>query len=105
VEKLDKAISVIESLNGPGTTRQANQPTQPWRHRPESYPQLHGGKWPWRNRLDGRRFGRNRNQQWGSENDKLGSCEAHHVASGPEEDRSVSESEMQKIKAQQKKAA
>jgi len=28
VEKLDKAISVIESLNGPGTTRQANQPTQ-----------------------------------------------------------------------------
>ena len=27
VEKLDKAISVIESLNGTGTSRQANQPT------------------------------------------------------------------------------
>jgi hypothetical protein len=28
VEKLDKAISVIESLNGSGTLRQANQPTR-----------------------------------------------------------------------------
>jgi len=28
VEKLDRAISVIESLNGTGTTRQTNQPTQ-----------------------------------------------------------------------------
>jgi hypothetical protein len=28
VEKLDTAISVIESLNGRGTSRQANQPTQ-----------------------------------------------------------------------------
>ena len=27
-EKLDQAISVIESLNGTGTSRQANQPTQ-----------------------------------------------------------------------------
>jgi hypothetical protein len=28
VEKLDQAISVIESLNGLGTVRQANQPTR-----------------------------------------------------------------------------
>lgn len=28
VEKLDQAISVIESLNGSGTVRQANQPTR-----------------------------------------------------------------------------
>ena len=28
VEKLDTAISVIESLNGSGTVRQANQPTR-----------------------------------------------------------------------------
>jgi hypothetical protein len=28
VEKLDQAISVIESLNGSGTFRQANQPTR-----------------------------------------------------------------------------
>jgi hypothetical protein len=28
VEKLDQAISVIESLNGTGTIRQANQPTR-----------------------------------------------------------------------------
>jgi hypothetical protein len=28
VEKLDQAISVIESLNGSGTLRQANQPTR-----------------------------------------------------------------------------
>jgi len=27
VQKLDKAIAVIESLNGAGTSRQANQPT------------------------------------------------------------------------------
>ncbi len=27
VEKLDQAISVIESLNGSGTVRQANQPS------------------------------------------------------------------------------
>jgi hypothetical protein len=29
VEKLDTAISVIESLNGSGRVRQANQPTNP----------------------------------------------------------------------------
>jgi hypothetical protein len=28
VEKLDQAITVIESLNGSGTSRQANQPTR-----------------------------------------------------------------------------
>jgi phage major head subunit gpT-like protein len=28
VEKLDKAISVIESLNGTGASQQANQPTR-----------------------------------------------------------------------------
>ena len=28
VEKLDQAISVIESLNGSGTVKQANQPTR-----------------------------------------------------------------------------
>ena len=28
IEKLDQAISVIESLNGAGTSRQANQPTR-----------------------------------------------------------------------------
>jgi hypothetical protein len=28
VEKLDQAISVIESLNGPGTSRNGNQPTR-----------------------------------------------------------------------------
>ena len=63
IEKLDQAISVIESLNGAGTSRQANQPTRSVCTIQGHQLQLQGVKWPWRNKLDGRRFGRHRSQQ------------------------------------------
>ena len=56
VESIDQAISVIESLNGSGTSRKQI-------NRPESYRQLHAGKWRKRKGRDGQGLGRNHSQQ------------------------------------------
>ena len=56
VEKLDQAISVIESLNGSGTVRQANQPTRLYRR-------LRGAKWRRRKGRDGQRLETNHSQR------------------------------------------
>jgi len=62
VEKLDKAISLLVSLNGSGTSAKVNQPTGIISAQPESYPPLRAVEWRRRNGRDGRRLGRNRSQ-------------------------------------------
>ena len=65
VEKLDQAISVIESLNGSRIVRHATQPTRVISAEGTA---AHGA----------------------SEDNGAGSREAHHVNGSPEEDRGVS---------------
>jgi hypothetical protein len=78
VEKLDQAISVIESLNGSGATRTANQRTRVI------------------SAASRRKMARAQKARWGegsceiaanSEDNGLGSSEAHHVSSSPQDRR------------------
>jgi hypothetical protein len=85
VEKLDQAISVIESLNGSATTQNADQPTRI----------ISAAS---RRKMAQAQKGKMGKGSWGiaancdSENNGLGSRKAHHVSGSPQEDCSISES-------------
>ena len=90
VESIDQAISVIESLNGSGTFGQTNQPTRII------------------SAASRRKMARAQRARWaraknGSQPVAIakttgsGSCEAHHVRSSPQEDRSVSTRALGKV--------
>ena len=73
VEKLDQAISVIESLNGSGTSRNANQPTR-----------IISGSFATKNGATQRRMGKGPEGIAAGSNDGktngFGSCKAHMSA-------------------------
>ena len=97
VEKLDPAISVIESLNGSGTFRQAVQPTRII------------------SQASRRKMARAQKARWAkarkiaadstSEYNGLGSCEAYMSASARRKIAAFQRARWAKLKAQQKKAA
>ena len=84
VEKLDQAISVIESLNGSGTFRQAVQPTRII------------------SKASRRKMARAQRARWAKARTvgwAIGSCEAYYVSVGPQEDRCVSTCEVGKAES------
>ena len=85
VESIDQAISVIESLNGSGTLGQS-KPTDPNHIEGFTAQDGAGAKGKMGEGSEGIAASGD------SENNGLGSCEAHHVSSSPQEDRGVSES-------------
>ena len=82
VESIDQAISVIESLNGSGTFGRANRPTR-------IISQASRRKMARAQRARWAKARRIAASSCDSEDNELGSCEAHDVSSGPQEDRSV----------------
>ena len=98
VEKLDQAISVIESLNGSGGVQQANRPTRVISAASRrKMAEAQRARWA--------KARKESQTSAGSKDNGLSSCETYDVSSSPEEDCGVSKSTLGENESSKQKAA